>query len=407
MFSASGKTYEFLGFRRAYVEGADDPAAEAEDAESAIPPLDEGDAVACDELQAAGHSTQPPARFTEASLVKELEERGIGRPSTYASVIQTITHERGYVWKKGTALVPSWIAFAKLQLMERHFQHLVDYEFTATMEEELDVIARGEGESEKWLHDFYYGNGQVGLKDLVSNDHLLEIDARDVNTIPLGQDDQGRQVNVRVGKYGPYLERGDDTTSIADDIPPDELTLELATELLDRGAEGPTVLGTDPESGLEVVARDGRYGPYVQLGELVDGQEKPKTASLLESMSLDSLTLDDALKVLGAAPDRRRRPRGPRDHRATRVATARTCARARRAAASRRRSRSSPSPSSRPRCCSPSRRRAAVAPSRRWPSWARTPTAAPRCACSTVASGPTPPTARPTPRSRGAPTRSR
>jgi DNA topoisomerase-1 len=298
VFSASGKTYEFLGFRRAYVEGADDPAAEAEDAESAIPPLDEGDAVSCEELEAAGHSTQPPARFTEASLVKELEERGIGRPSTYASVIQTITHERGYVWKKGTALVPSWIAFAKLQLMERHFPHLVDYEFTATMEEALDVIARGEGESEKWLHDFYYGNGQVGLKELVSDDHLVEIDARDVNTIPLGEDDQGRQVNVRVGKYGPYLERGDDTTSIADDIPPDELTLELANELLDRGAEGPTVLGTDPETGLEVLARDGRYGPYVQLGELVDGQEKPKTASLLSSMTLDTLTLEDALKVL-------------------------------------------------------------------------------------------------------------
>lgn len=298
VFSASGKTYEFLGFRRAYVEGADDPAAEAEDAESAIPPLSEGDAVSCSELHAAGHSTQPPARFTEASLVKELEERGIGRPSTYASVIQTITHERGYVWKKGTALVPSWIAFAKLQLMERHFPKLVDYDFTATMEEALDVIARGEGESEKWLHDFYYGNGQTGLKELVGDEHLAEIDAREVNTVPIGTDDQGRDINVRVGKFGPYLERGEDRASIADDIPPDELTVEMANDLLDRAAEGPLVLGTDPETGLEVIARDGRFGPYVQLGELVDGEEKPKTASLLANMTLETLTLDEALTVL-------------------------------------------------------------------------------------------------------------
>ncbi len=298
IFSASGKTYEFLGFRRAYVEGADDPAAEADDTESAIPPLEEGDAMSCSELHAAGHSTQPPARFTEASLVKELEERGIGRPSTYASVIQTITHERGYVWKKGAALVPSWIAFAKLQLLERHFPHLVDYDFTASMEEALDCIARGETESERWLRDFYYGNDERGLKDLVGEDHLSEIDAREVNTIPIGRDGQDRDISVRVGKFGPYLERGEDRASIADDIPPDELTVELANDLLDRAAEGPLVLGTDPETGLDVIARDGRYGPYVQLGELVDGEEKPKTASLLSNMSLDTLTLEDALKVL-------------------------------------------------------------------------------------------------------------
>ena len=298
VFAASGKTYEFLGFRRAYVEGADDPAAEREDAESPMPPLAEGDAVSCDTLAAAGHNTQPPARYTEASLVKELEERGIGRPSTYASVIQTITHERGYVWKKGSALVPSWTAFAKLQLMERHFPHLVDYDFTATMEEALDLIANGEGDSENWLHDFYFGNGQHGLKELVGEEHLAEIDPREVNTVEIGKDDDGRTINVRVGKFGPYLERDDERASLADDIPPDELTVDLAVELLARAAEGPQVLGKDPETGLEVIARDGRYGPYVQLGELVDGEEKPKTASLLSSMSLDTITFEDALKLL-------------------------------------------------------------------------------------------------------------
>ena len=298
VFAASGKTYEFLGFRRAYVEGADDPAAEREDAESPMPALAEGDAIRCETLVAAGHNTQPPARYTEASLVKELEERGIGRPSTYASVIQTITHERGYVWKKGSALVPSWTAFAKLQLMERHFPHLVDYDFTATMEEELDLIASGEGKSENWLRDFYFGNGQRGLKDLVGEEHLAEIDPREVNTIEIGKDDEGRTINVRVGKFGPYLERDDERASLADDIPPDELTVDLAGELLARAAEGPQVLGKDPDTGLEVIARDGRYGPYVQLGELVDGEEKPKTASLLSSMSLDTITFEDALKLL-------------------------------------------------------------------------------------------------------------
>jgi DNA topoisomerase I len=298
VFAASGKTYEFLGFRRAYIEGADDPEAEREDAESRIPPLSEGDATRCEALAAAGHTTQPPARYTEASLVKELEERGIGRPSTYASVIQTITHERGYVWKKGSALVPSWTAFAKLQLLEWYFPHLVDYDFTATMEESLDCIARGETESTNWLREFYFGNGQRGLSDLVSEDHLAEIDPREINTIPIGKDDQGRAVNVRVGKFGPYLERDDDRASLAEDIAPDELTVDLAVELLERAAEGPQVLGKDPETGLEVIARDGRYGPYVQLGELIDGEEKPKTASLLSSMSLDAITLEDALKLL-------------------------------------------------------------------------------------------------------------
>ena len=161
-FQATGRTIEFPGYLRAYVEGADDPDAELEDREVILPTLEEGDTIACRELTPAGHTTQPPARYTEASLVKELEERGIGRPSTYAGVIDTLLR-RDYVWKKGTALVPTWSAFAKLQLLERHFAHLIDYEFTATMEEALDTIARGEGEAEKWLHTFWFGNGAAGL----------------------------------------------------------------------------------------------------------------------------------------------------------------------------------------------------------------------------------------------------
>ena len=184
-FQATGRTIEFPGYLRAYVEGADDPDAELEDREAILPPLDEGDALACRELQPSGHTTQPPARYTEASLVKELEERGIGRPSTYASVIETLLR-RDYVWKKGNALVPTWTAFAKVQLLERHFAHLIDYEFTATMEEALDAIARGEGEAEKWLHSFYFGNGTAGLRELVDEEHLATIDPALVNAVPIG-----------------------------------------------------------------------------------------------------------------------------------------------------------------------------------------------------------------------------
>jgi DNA topoisomerase I len=297
VFAASGKTYEFVGFRLAYVEGADDPAAELDDAERPLPAVAEGEAVSCEELAASGHTTQPPARFTEASLVKELEERGIGRPSTYASVIQTI-QDRGYVWKKGTALVPSWTGFATVRLLEQHFSDLVDYEFTARMEEDLDVIARNEAESEKWLHGFYFGNGHAGLKKMVEGEHLDRIDAREVNTIPLGADAEGREIAVRVGRYGPYLERGDDRASLADDLPPDELTVELAVELLARSDNG-RLVGVDPETGLDVMARDGRYGPYVQLGESDNGsKDKPRTASLLKSMEIASVSLDDALMLL-------------------------------------------------------------------------------------------------------------
>ncbi|HVW35169.1 MAG TPA: type I DNA topoisomerase [Acidimicrobiia bacterium] len=295
LFSASGKTITFPGFLRAYVEGSDDPDAELEDRESRLPALDQGEGVANESLEAAGHQTQPPARFTEASLVAELETRGIGRPSTYASVIQTI-QDRGYVWKKGSALVPSWTAFAVVKLLEQHFAHLVDYEFTARMEETLDDIARGEREWVPWLRQFYFGNGSAGLRTLVE-ERVPEIDAREINTIP--QAGEGCDIVVRVGRYGPYLSRGDQTAPVPDGIAPDELTPEMANELLERGPEEGRVLGSDPATGLEVSVRDGRYGPYVQLGEQEEGsKKKPKRASLFKTMTPDTVTLDDALMLL-------------------------------------------------------------------------------------------------------------
>ena len=297
VFSASGKTITFPGFLRAYVEGSDDPDAELEDREIRLPSLDEGEAVANTEMEAAGHATQAPARYTEASLVAELETRGIGRPSTYASVIQTI-QDRGYVWKKGSALVPSWTAFAVVKLLEQHFAHLVDYEFTARMEESLDDIARGERESVPWLRQFYFGNGVVGLRTLVEQ-RVPEIDAREINTIAIGSDADGSDIVVRVGRYGPYLSRGDQTAPVPDGIAPDELTLQMAAELLDRGPEEGRTIGTDPDSGLEVSVRDGRYGPYVQLGEQEEGsKKKPKRASLFKTMTPDTVTLDEALTLL-------------------------------------------------------------------------------------------------------------
>jgi DNA topoisomerase I len=297
VFSASGRTITFAGFLRAYVEGSDDPDAELEDRETRLPSLEQGEAVASEALEAAGHATQPPARYTEASLVAELETRGIGRPSTYASVIQTI-QDRGYVWKKGPALVPSWTAFAVVRLLEEHFAHLVDYEFTARMEETLDDIARGEQESVPWLRQFYFGNGVVGLRTLVEQ-RVPEIDAREINTIPVGPDGEGRDIVVRVGRFGPYLSRGDQTAPVPDGIAPDELTPALASELLERGPEEGRVLGVDPDTGLEVTVREGRYGPYVQLGEQEEGsKKKPKRASLFKTMTPDSVRLEDALTLL-------------------------------------------------------------------------------------------------------------
>jgi DNA topoisomerase-1 len=295
-FAASGKVIEFPGFLRAYVEGSDDPDARLEDREVRLPPVAAGDRLDALGLEATDHTTQPPARFTEASLVKALEELGVGRPSTYASIIATI-QDRGYVWKKGSALVPSFTAFAVVQLLEHHFADLVDYAFTARMEDDLDGIAAGQEEAQPWLSRFYFGNGRDGLKAMV-DERLDAIDAKAVNTIPIGTDAEGREIVVRVGRYGPYLTRGEETAAVPDDLAPDELTVESAEELLAKPSSD-RVLGADPGSGLPVLARAGRYGPYVQLGEGDAGaKQKPRTSSLLSGMTLDTVTLDDALKLL-------------------------------------------------------------------------------------------------------------
>jgi DNA topoisomerase-1 len=297
IFRAAGKSYDFLGWRRAYVEDVDE--GEEVESEARLPAVREGDTVDCTELAAVGHETKPPARYTEASLVKELEARGIGRPSTYAAVIETI-QARGYVWRKGTALVPAWTAFAVTNLLEQHFGHLVDYGFTASMEEALDVIARGEGEAEKWLHSFYFGNGTPGLRELVSDDQLAAIDPRQVSTIPIGADDSGHEIVVRVGRYGPYVQRAEDeTASLPPEVAPDELTPALALELIAKQAEGPRSLGDDPETGLPVFVLTGRFGPYVQLGEQENGSKrKPKRASLFKDQTPETVTIDDALLLL-------------------------------------------------------------------------------------------------------------
>ncbi|MFE3935453.1 type I DNA topoisomerase, partial [Streptomyces goshikiensis] len=312
-FSASGKTITFHGFMKAYVEGADDPNAELDDREKRLPQVSEGDALSAEEITADGHSTKPPARYTEASLVKELEEREIGRPSTYASIIGTIL-DRGYVFKKGTALVPSFLSFAVVNLLETHFGRLVDYDFTAKMEDDLDRIARGEAQSVPWLKRFYFGSEDAtevvpangdhhgGLKELVTD--LGAIDAREISSFPVGDG-----VVLRVGRYGPYVERGEkdaeghQRADVPDDLAPDELTVEYAEDLFAKPS-GEFELGKDPVSGNEIVAKDGRYGPYVTEilpeGTPKTGKNavKPRTASLFKSMTLDTVTLDEALKLM-------------------------------------------------------------------------------------------------------------
>jgi DNA topoisomerase-1 len=308
-FSASGRVISFKGFLEVYEEGRDDDEPEAESAEERVlPALAEGDRVQGTAFEPGSHTTQPPARYTEASLVKAMEELGVGRPSTYASVIATIL-DRGYVWKKGTALVPSFTAFAVVGLLERYFTNLVDYGFTASMEDDLDEIAAGTGEALPWLTRFYFGSDApgamasdgtevdtLGLKATVAA-HLAEIDAREINSIPLGESTDGEQIVARVGRYGPYLQRGEDRASIPDDLAPDELTIERAEEIL-AAPSNDRVLGTDPESGLEVQLKAGRFGPYVQMGEVVDGGEKPRTASLFSSMDPATLTFEQALELL-------------------------------------------------------------------------------------------------------------
>ncbi|PQP16937.1 type I DNA topoisomerase [Rhodococcus opacus] len=355
-FSSSGRTITFAGFLKAYVESVDEEAGgQSDDAESRLPVLVEGQAVTATKLDPDGHTTNPPARYTEASLIKTLEELGIGRPSTYSSIIKTIL-DRGYVYKRGSALVPSWVAFAVIGLLEMHFGRLVDFDFTAGMEDDLDAIAGGREQRGNWLSSFYFGGdhgaeGSVaregGLKKMVGV-NLEEIDAREVNSIRLFDDAEGREVHVRVGRFGPYLERmvqnPDDSdgdlisqrANLPDDLPPDELTPEYAEKLFSTPQEG-RKLGVDPLTGHEIVAKEGRFGPYVTeilpepepepepvvvpvTDEAGDGTTKtktaakkapakkaaakkatgpkPRTGSLLKSMDLATVTLDDALKLL-------------------------------------------------------------------------------------------------------------
>ena len=309
-FAASGKVITFPGFLRAYVEETDDDQDERDDRERRLPQLAEGQSLEATTLEAQEHSTNPPARYTEASLVKALEELGIGRPSTYASILGTI-QDRGYVFKRGTALVPSFTAFAVVGLLEQHFTRLVDYSFTASMEDDLDEIANGDRERVQWLAAFYFGNageangGGEGLKELVHH-RLGEIDAREVNSIPIGvapSDDGGPEqpIVVRVGRYGPYVQKGvdgetSDRASVPEDLPPDELTVDKAMSLLQKQSDE-RVLGTDPETNEPIVVRAGRYGPYVTTQPLDEGVQ-PRTASLFKTMEMESVTLDDALRLL-------------------------------------------------------------------------------------------------------------
>ncbi len=330
VFSASGRTITFAGFLKAYVESVDeDSGGQSDDAESRLPALTEGQNVNATELTPDGHTTNPPPRYNEASLIKALEELGIGRPSTYASIIKTIL-DRGYVYKRGNALVPSWVAFAVVGLLEEYFGRLVDFDFTAAMEDDLDAIAGGREQRGNWLSSFYFGGdhgaeGSVarsgGLKRMVG-EQLDDIDAREVNSIKMFADEEGRDIVVRVGRFGPYLERmvrnpddpdGDPVSqraNLPDDLPPDELSPKIAEKLFATPQEG-RELGVDPESGHRIVAKEGRFGPYVteilpepepdpdaKKGAKKATGPKPRTGSLLKSMDLADITLDDALKLL-------------------------------------------------------------------------------------------------------------
>ncbi len=299
VFAASGTTISFAGYRQVYVESVDDSEAGDGEREALLPPLTVGAVVNIESLTPNGHITSPPARYTEASLVKRLEELGIGRPSTWASIIQTV-QDRGYVWKKGQALVPTWTAFAVVGLMEKHFGELVDYAFTARIEEDLDAIARNERQKQDWLQHFYFGDEDdnlPGLKRLVE-ENLDEIDAAEINTFPIGNDPDGREIVVKPGKYGPYVKRGDDTASVPDDLTPDELTVEMALKLLAMPKSDEPIGELD---GYPVFAKNGRYGPYVQWGtpdNLPPGLEKPRMASLFKTMVLERVTVDEAEELL-------------------------------------------------------------------------------------------------------------
>ncbi len=298
--SASGLRIEFAGFRRAYVEGTDDPEAELADQERLLPALVEGARVPVASAEAKAHDTQPPDRYSEATLIKKLEDLGIGRPSTYASVMRTIDR-RGYVWKKGKSLVPTFRAFAVVNLLELYFADLVDYQFTAAMEDQLDEIAEGRQDLEPWLRRFYFGDvdaasefARLGLEHMTHEPHDFDFAA--INSLILGEAPDGVMVSVRSGRYGPYLVHGDDRVSIPEATEPDSLSVEHALELL-AAPSNDRELGLDA-AGDTIYLKAGRYGPYVQVGEMTDPKDKPKTASLLSTMSPETVTLDDAIRLL-------------------------------------------------------------------------------------------------------------
>lgn len=298
-FRATGRVIEFDGFLKVYsralpkVNGSN---GNNGDEPVTLPKLTVGDKLTAEELEPLGHVTKPPARFTEATLVKELEARGIGRPSTYAAIIETILR-RDYVFKKGSALVPTFVAYAVVKLMESHFERLVNPEFTASMEDDLDAISRGELERTPYLEQFYHGDDSwQGLEKLIEQ----EIDARSMCTIELGANENGEAVDIRVGKYGPFVECGDKRASIPEGTPPDELTLERALDLLENDPGGPQKLGEDSETGLPVFLIHGRFGPFVQLGERQEGKGavKPKQKGFPPGVEPSAVTLETALKIL-------------------------------------------------------------------------------------------------------------
>jgi len=312
IFRANGSVITFPGFLAAYEDVADENAPDVEDDSKKLPPMKQGDTIAVSNYSCEGHDTKPPARYTEPTLVKKLEELGIGRPSTFASIISTI-QDRGYVAKRGRALVPTFLAFSVTGLLEQHFSKLVDYEFTASMEEDLDKIANGEADRVEWLTRFFYGHDdQPGLEYMAQD--LGAIDAQQINTMKMGQD-----IEIRVGRFGAYIQQGEGDArkyaNIPENLAPDELTLAIAIELLAKPS-GERELGVEPETGYPLMAKSGRFGPYVtqifpepemvvdkKTGELKKPRKKkdapkPKTASLLSTMSLDTITLDDALKLM-------------------------------------------------------------------------------------------------------------
>jgi DNA topoisomerase-1 len=295
IFQVSGKKIDFPGYLRAYVEGSDDPEAELADQEALLPGVERGQSLTCRGMDPKGHTTQPPNRYSEATLTRALEEMGIGRPSTYAAIIETIL-AREYVFKRGNVLVPTWTAFATSQLLEQHLPDLVDYQFTAAMEDELDAISRGEAKHGDYLRTFYFGNDHPGLKQQLAN-KSDEISARDVSRILLGHPEGEEPIFVRVGRFGPFIEQGERRASIPDKMAPDELTLGKALEMLSSASQAEEPLGTCPETSKPVYLKVGRFGPYVQRGD-TDGDEKPQNASLLKGMRPEDVDLATAVKLL-------------------------------------------------------------------------------------------------------------